>query len=121
MVLMNIFPYNRGHLEVVPIKHYQDINEIGPEEIKKLFCLVQRTISLVKEAIRPDGINVGLNLGKAAGASIEHIHIHIVPRFELESGFMETTANTRIIDEDINVTYAKFIEKLDILREDHEV
>jgi predicted fused transcriptional regulator/phosphomethylpyrimidine kinase/diadenosine tetraphosphate (Ap4A) HIT family hydrolase len=121
MVLMNIFPYNRGHLEVVPVKHYTDINEIGSEEIKKLFCLVQKTISLVKEVIRPDGINVGLNLGKAAGASIEHIHIHIVPRFEVESGFMETTANTRIIDEDINVTYAKFIEKLDILREDHEV
>ena len=121
MVLMNIFPYSKGHLEVVPVEHYTDINEIGSEEIKKLFCLVQKTISLVKEVIRPDGINVGLNLGKSAGASIEHIHIHIVPRFELESGFMETTANTRIIDEDINVTYAKFIEKLNILRDSHEV
>ncbi|MGB7969798.1 MAG: thiamine-phosphate synthase family protein [Methanobacterium sp.] len=121
MVLMNIFPYSRGHLEVVPVKHYTDINEIGSEEIKKLFCLVQRTISLVKEVIKPDGINIGLNLGKSAGASIEHIHIHIVPRFEFESGFMETTANTRIIDEDINVTYAKFIEKIDILRDNHEV
>jgi thiamine-phosphate diphosphorylase len=121
MVLMNIFPYSRGHLEVVPVKHYTDINELGSDDIEKLFCLVQRTISLVKEVIRPDGINVGLNLGKAAGASIEHIHIHVVPRFEIESGFMETTANTRIIDEDINVTYAKYIEKLDILRDDHEV
>ncbi len=121
MVLMNIFPYSRGHLEVVPIKHYTDINEIGSKELTKLFYLVQKTIQLIKEVIKPDGINVGLNLGKAAGASIEHIHIHIVPRFEFESGFMETTANTRIIDENINVTYAKFIEKLDILRDDHEV
>ncbi len=121
MVLMNIFPYTRGHLEVVPVKHYTDINELGSEEIKKLFCLVQRTISLVKEVIKPDGINVGLNLGNAAGASIEHIHIHIVPRFEIESGFMETTANTRIINENIDVTYSKFIEKLDILRDEHEV
>ncbi len=121
MVLMNIFPYTRGHLEVVPVKHYTDINELGSEELKKLFCLVQRTISLVKEVIKPDGINIGINLGKAAGASIEHMHIHIVPRFEFNSGFMETTANTRIIDEDIDVTYAKYIEKLDILREDHEV
>ena len=117
MVLMNIFPYTRGHLEVVPVKHYTDINDIDSEEIKNLFCLVQRAISLINEVIKPDGINVGLNLGKAAGASIEHIHIHIVPRFEIESGFMETTANTRIIDEDINVTYSKFIERLDILRD----
>ena len=121
MVLMNIFPYSKGHLEVVPVKHYTDINEIGSEEIKQLFSLVQRTISLIKEVIKPDGINIGLNLGKAAGASIEHIHIHVVPRFDVESGFMETTANTRIIDEDINVTYSKLVEKLDILREDHEV
>lgn len=121
MVLMNIFPYSRGHLEVVPVKHYTDLNELSSEEVKKLFCLVQRSISLIKNVIKPDGINVGLNLGKAAGASIEHIHVHIVPRFKYESGFMETTADTRVIEEDINVTYAKFTEKLDILRDDHEV
>ncbi len=121
MVLMNIFPYTRGHLEVVPVKHLTDFNEIGKEEVKELFCLVQKSISLIKEVINPDGVNVGLNLGKAAGASIEHIHIHIVPRFKYESGFMETTADTRVIEEDINVTYAKFSERLDILRDDHEV
>jgi predicted fused transcriptional regulator/phosphomethylpyrimidine kinase/diadenosine tetraphosphate (Ap4A) HIT family hydrolase len=121
MVLMNIFPYSRGHLEVVPVNHLTEFNELGSEEIKNLFCLVQRSISLIKEVINPDGINIGLNLGKAAGASIEHIHIHIVPRFKYESGFMETTADTRIIDEDINITYTKFTEKLDILRDDHEV
>ena len=67
-----------------------------------------------RKVIKPDGINVGLNLGKTAGASIEHLHVHIVPRFKYESGFMETTADTRVIDEDINVTYKKFAEKLDI-------
>lgn len=121
MVLMNIFPYHIGHLEVVPVKHYTDLNEMDPDEIKMLFCVVQWSISLIRAVIKPDGINVGLNLGKAAGASIEHLHIHIVPRFKVESGFMETTADTRVIEEDINVTYAKFIEMLDILREDHEV
>ena len=121
MVLMNMFPYSRGHLEVVPVKHYTDFNDIDSEEIKKIFCLVQRSISLIRAVIKPDGINVGLNLGKAAGASIEHLHIHIVPRFNVESGFMETSADTRVIEENINVTYAKFIEKVDILREDHEV
>jgi thiamine-phosphate diphosphorylase len=121
MVLMNIFPYNRGHLEVVPVEHYTDLNELGSEEVKKLFYTVQRSISLIREVIKPDGINVGLNIGKAAGASVEHLHVHIVPRFKYESGFMETTANTRVIEENINVTHSKFIEKLDILRDDHEV
>ncbi|WP_223791380.1 thiamine-phosphate synthase family protein [Methanobacterium spitsbergense] len=114
MVLMNIFPYSRGHLEVVPVKHFTDLNELNSEELEKLFCLVQRSISLIRQVIKPDGINVGLNLGKTAGASIEHLHVHIVPRFKVESGFMETTADTRVIDEDINVTYKKFTEKLDI-------
>ena len=117
MVLMNIYPYNRGHLEVLPVKHYTDLNELSQEEIKNLFTLVQKSISLIRDVIKPDGINVGINLGKAAGASIEHLHIHIVPRFKFESGFMETTANTRIIEEDIDVTYSKFIEKLDIFEE----
>ncbi len=121
MVLMNIYPYNRGHLEVLPVKHYTDLNELGPEEIKNLFILVQKSISLIRNVIKPDGINVGINLGKAAGATIEHLHIHIVPRFKFESGFMETTADTRIIEEDIDVTYSKFIEKLDILRNHYEV
>ncbi len=121
MVLMNIFPYSRGHLEVVPVKHYTDLNEIDPVKLKKMFQLVQRSISLIRAVIEPDGINVGLNLGTAAGASIEHLHVHIVPRFKIESGFMETTAETRVIEEDINVTYTKFIEKVNILREDHEV
>jgi predicted fused transcriptional regulator/phosphomethylpyrimidine kinase/diadenosine tetraphosphate (Ap4A) HIT family hydrolase len=115
MVLMNLYPYNRGHLEVLPVKHYTDLNELSTEEIKDLFIIVQRTISLIRDVIKPDGINVGINLGEAAGASIEHLHIHIVPRFKYESGFMETTANTRVIEEDIDVMYSKFIEKLDIL------
>jgi thiamine-phosphate diphosphorylase len=121
MVLMNLFPYTKGHLEVLPVKHYTDLNELNVEELKNLFSLVQRSISLIRDVIKPDGINIGINLGKAAGASIEHIHIHIVPRFKFESGFMETTADTRVIEEDLNVTYSKFIEKLDILRNNHEV
>ncbi len=121
MVLMNIFPYSKGHLEVIPLNHYTNLNQLNGEEIKNLFCLVQKSISLIKEVIKPEGINIGINLGKAAGASVDHLHIHLVPRFTYESGFMETTASTRVIEEDINVTYAKFCEKLDILRNDHEI
>ena len=121
MVLMNIFPYSRGHLEVLPVKHYTDLNELSPEEVKSLFCLVQKSISLIKKVIKPEGINVGINIGKTAGATIEHLHIHLVPRFKYENGFMETTANTRVIEENIDVTYSKFTKKLEILRNHHEV
>ena len=84
--------------------------------LKKLknYFTGSRSISLIRDVIKPDGINVGLNIGKAAGASVEHLHVHIVSRFKFDSGFMETTANTRVIKEDINVTHAKFIKKLDI-------
>lgn len=121
MVIMNMFPYNRGHLEVVPLKHVTDLNEMESEEIKDIFILVQRSIRLVREVIKAEGINVGINLGEAAGSSISHLHIHIVPRFKYESGFMETTANTRVVEESINETYTRFMEKIDILRENHEV
>ena len=121
MVIMNIFPYNRGHIEVVPVKHFTDLNQLNSDELRDIFTLVQRSIKLVREVIKPDGINVGINLGEAAGSSIEHIHIHIVPRFKVESGFMETIADTRVIEESIDDTYTKFMEKVDILRNDHEV
>lgn len=121
MVVMNMFPYNRGHIEVVPVKHFTDLNQMNPDEIKEIFTLVQRSIKLVREVIKPDGVNIGINLGEAAGSSIEHIHIHVVPRFKVESGFMETTADTRVIEESIDETYAKYMEKVDILRDYHEV
>jgi diadenosine tetraphosphate (Ap4A) HIT family hydrolase len=73
-------------------------------------------VSLIREVIKPDGINIGINLGKSAGSSIKHLHIHIVPRFKYEGGFMETIADTRIIDEDIDITYKRFVEKLEILK-----
>ena len=66
MVIMNIYPYNRGHLEVVPRKHYNDLNELNPDELKNFFLLVQKTITLIREVIKPDGINLGFNLGEAA-------------------------------------------------------
>ncbi len=121
MVVMNMFPYNRGHIEVVPVKHLTDLNQLKPDEIKEIFTLVQRSIKLVREVIKPDGVNIGINLGEAAGSSIEHIHIHVVPRFKVEAGFMETTADTRVIEESIDETYAKYMEKVDILRDYHEV
>jgi len=116
MVLMNIYPYNRGHLEVVPRKHYTDLNELKPVELKNFFILVQKTITLIREVIKPEGINLGFNLGKAAGSSVEHLHLHLVPRFKFEGGFMETVASTRVINENLDETYNRFMNSIQLLR-----
>ncbi len=115
MVMMNIYPYNRGHLEVVPRKHYTDLNELKPEELKNFFTLTQKTITLIRAVIKPDGINLGFNLGEAAGSSIEHLHLHIVPRFHNEGGFMETIASTRVISENLDDTYNRFMSEIHII------
>lgn len=116
MVILNIAPYTRGHLLVIPTKHYIDLNELDPEALKNLFRTVQKATTLIRDVINPDGINIGINLGEVAGQRIPHIHVHLVPRFKFESSFMGTTANTRIIRESLDETYAKYTEKIEILK-----
>jgi len=116
MVVLNIAPYTRGHLLVIPTKHYTDLNELDSESLKNLFNTVQKAAALIKEIITPDGINIGINLGEAAGQNIQHIHVHLVPRFKFESSFIGTTANTRIIRESLDETYAKYMEKIEMLK-----
>jgi predicted fused transcriptional regulator/phosphomethylpyrimidine kinase/diadenosine tetraphosphate (Ap4A) HIT family hydrolase len=116
MVVLNIAPYTRGHLLVIPTKHYSDLNELDSESLKNLFNTVQKAAALIKEVITPDGINIGINLGEAAGQNIQHIHVHLVPRFKFESSFIGTTANTRIIRESLDETYAKYMEKIEMLK-----
>lgn len=114
MVVLNIAPYTIGHLLVIPTKHYTDLNELNSEDLKNLFNTVQKATTLIRDVINPDGVNIGINLGEVAGQRIPHIHIHLVPRFKFESSFIGTTANTRIIRESLDETYAKYIEKINI-------
>ena len=116
MVVLNIAPYTRGHLLVIPTEHYTNLNELDSESLKNLFNTVQKAAALIKEVITPDGINIGINLGEAAGQNIQHIHVHLVPRFKFESSFIGTTANTRIIRESLDETYAKYMEKIEMLK-----
>lgn len=115
MVVLNIAPYTTGHLLVIPTKHYTDLNELNPESLKNLFNTVKKAGTLMKEVIHPDGINIGINLGEAAGQRIQHIHVHLVPRFKFESSFIGTTANTRVIRESLDETYIRYMEKIDKL------
>lgn len=116
-VIMNRFPYTNGHVMVVPVKHTGRIEELSDEESLDLMRLVRSMIPIFKEEFKVDGVNVGINIGRAAGAGLEeHIHIHMVPRWFGDNNFMPVVGETRMISEHLNASYErlkrKFIEKV---------
>jgi ATP adenylyltransferase len=107
-VIMNKFPYNTGHIMVVPNRHCSDLDQLDEEEYQEFFGLVRTGLCILKKSLRPQGFNVGINLGKAGGAGVdEHIHLHIVPRWNGDSNFMPVISDTRIIPEHLKKTYEK--------------
>jgi ATP adenylyltransferase len=105
-VLMNLYPYNNGHLMIIPYQHTSDILTLPPEtaaEVWSLLCVAKQALH---EAIRPDAFNVGMNIGRTAGAGIDqHIHMHIVPRWNGDTNFMPVIGKTKIISQGIDETY----------------
>lgn len=105
-VVMNKYPYSNGHLMVVPFRHTDDFTDLRPEEASEVFHLAQRCVAALRERMRAHGFNVGFNLGKAAGAGIEeHVHLHVVPRWEGDHNLMTILGETRVIPESLNSTY----------------
>ncbi|MDP8213985.1 MAG: HIT domain-containing protein [Candidatus Euphemobacter frigidus] len=103
--LLNIFPYNSGHLMVAPYRHTAELENLPEEEISDLMILVQKSVRALKRTLEPEGFNVGLNLGKSAGAGvIDHLHIHIVPRWQGDTNFMPVVADTDIIPQSLEET-----------------
>jgi ATP adenylyltransferase len=110
-VMLNLYPYNNGHLMVVPFSHKKDLSELSQEEFEELFYLVKKMVEILKKTHKPNGFNIGLNLGKSAGAGIEkHLHIHIVPRWFGDINFMPIISNTKVISESLKKTF-KLIHK----------
>jgi ATP adenylyltransferase len=108
MVMMNKFPYNNGHLLVAPVRHTPDLEGLSHEENLDLILMVRKSLDIVKKEMRPEGFNVGLNLGKVAGAGVEeHMHFHVVPRWNGDTNFMAVTGEARVIPEHIMETYEK--------------
>jgi ATP adenylyltransferase len=108
MVMMNKFPYVNSHLLVAPVRHCHGLDMLDDEERLDLITMVSKSIEITKNAFRPEGFNVGLNLGKVAGAGVEaHMHFHIVPRWYGDSNFMTVIADVRVIPEHIRETYMK--------------
>jgi ATP adenylyltransferase len=117
MVLMNLYPYNPGHLMVAPYRHVQRLEMLNDEELLEHFRLVDRCTTVLKESTKPDGFNIGINLGKVAGAGIDdHIHTHIVPRWNGDTNFLPVISDTRAIPEALSGTYDKLINKFSALR-----
>jgi ATP adenylyltransferase len=108
MVMMNRFPYNNGHLLVAPVSHVSGLDGLDEEGTLDLLLSVRRSIEVLKEAMGPEGFNVGLNLGHVAGAGVEeHMHFHIVPRWKGDTNYMTVLDDVRVIPEHILETYRK--------------
>ncbi|MCK7507498.1 MAG: HIT domain-containing protein [Desulfobacterales bacterium] len=107
-VMLNRYPYVNGHLMIIPERHLGGIEELTDEERKEIFALLDISVKVLKDAMNPHGFNIGMNLGKAAGAGIaEHVHVHIIPRWEGDTNFMSVVGNVRVIPEDLATTAAK--------------
>ena len=97
---LNKFPYNAGHILVIPYRKVSDITELSEEESRDLWCSIIKAEKLLKKTIHPDGFNIGFNLGAAAGAGIpEHIHCHIVPRWNGDTNFMPVIGKTKVLSQ----------------------
>ena len=108
--LMNIYPYNNGHLMIAPYAHVPSLTALNQEQIGDLFSLTQRCEQALAQAIHPEGFNIGMNLGKVAGAGIEdHLHVHIVPRWNGDTNYMTAISNVRGIPQQLEETYELLI------------
>ena len=107
-ILMNLYPYNPGHLMIAPYRHIDDLEKLSPEERLELIQETARSTRVLRESMKPDGFNLGMNQGKVGGAGIEdHLHLHVVPRWNGDTNFMPVVGRTKVIPEDLAATYRK--------------
>lgn len=105
-VILNIYPYNSGHLMVVPHRHVADPADLTNDEQLEMQQLVVASIGALREVYRPEGFNIGMNIGRAAGAGIaDHLHTHVVPRWVGDTNFMPILGETKVLPEELTVTY----------------
>ncbi len=112
-LILNRFPYNTGHLMVVPLRHLASPDQLTPREGETLMALVSLGVRALERAMEPDGFNVGMNLGRAAGAGIaDHLHLHIVPRWSGDTNFMPVLGGVKVLPEHLDDTYQRLAAAL---------
>jgi ATP adenylyltransferase len=110
-VILNKYPYNSGHVMVSPNVHVPSIEELGPDQLAEMMDLTKRSIAVLRSVYRPDGFNLGINQGKAAGAGVEeHVHLHVVPRWAADTNFMPVIADTRVLPQALDDSWAELRE-----------
>ena len=112
-VILNAYPYTPGHVMVVPYAHLDELRKLPTEAAHEMIELSQRMETALRELYHPDGINLGMNIGKAAGAGIAgHIHMHVLPRWVADANFLSVVGETRILPETLDVTWKRMREIL---------
>ena len=105
-IILNAFPYSNGHLMISPYRHTANLDDLEDADLLEMMTMTRRAVSLLKEAFHPDGFNVGVNMGRVAGAGIaDHIHIHVVPRWSGDTNFMAVVGDVRVIPESLAAVY----------------
>jgi ATP adenylyltransferase len=112
-VILNAYPYTPGHVMVVPYTHVDELRKLSREEAGEMIVLSQRMETVLRELYHPDGINLGMNIGKAAGAGIAgHIHMHVLPRWVADANFMSVVGETRVLPETLDMTWERMRKAL---------
>jgi ATP adenylyltransferase len=112
-IILNTFPYTSGHVMIVPYDHLDQLRKLAPAAAQEMMTLAQKLEDVLRQVYRPDGINLGMNIGQAAGAGVaSHVHMHVLPRWSADTNFMTTVSETRILPEALEITYQRLKEKL---------
>ena len=105
-LILNAFPYATGHLLAMPLRHVARVEDATPEEMAETMTLVQESVRALSAGYQPDGFNIGMNLGRVAGAGVlGHLHMHVVPRWSGDTNFMPVVADTKVLPESLETTY----------------
>lgn len=111
--VLNRYPYNPGHLMVAPYKHTGELDDLSEQELSELMALTRRGKQLLAKTMKPDGFNIGINLGRSAGAGMpDHVHMHIVPRWNNDSNYMPVLTDTRIVPQALDELYAALAKQM---------
>jgi ATP adenylyltransferase len=105
-VMMNIYPYNNGHLMIAPYRHVANVDDLDPKEQAALMATLGKSMQVLTRALKPEGFNTGMNVGRVSGAGVvDHLHIHVVPRWAADTNFMPVIAETKVLAQHLDTTY----------------